>query len=231
MMKKIVKLIIGLGIIAGIWWLVRCQCINLSALTPAAIRDYIQSFGGMGPVIYVIAYILNTISLIPPIGILSLSAGLAFGEAQGFILIMIAATVGSSLTFLISRYFGRGLIEKTLKVGIIKRLDDALGENGFLVILFFRVVPIPPFLYETLNYASGLTKIKFKDYFFATVLGIIPGSVVSAFLGGSLGSIKTPGDLLSGKLIGAVGLYALILGVPSIYQIIKKKRLKDKERR
>jgi len=180
----VLRLLIGIGIVYGIWWLVKCQCINLNLLTPRAMRDYIQGFGRLAAVVYVIAYALNTVSIIPPIAPLSLSAGLAFGSVWGAIYLMLAAMIGTSLTFTISRFFGRSLIDRLLK-GKFKNLDEKLEKNGFMTILFFRVIPLVP--YEILNYASGLSKIKFKDYFLATFLGLVPGVVIAAFFGGSLG--------------------------------------------
>ncbi|UCD15454.1 MAG: TVP38/TMEM64 family protein [Candidatus Omnitrophota bacterium] len=217
----LLKLILGLLIIAGIWWLVKCQCVNLESLTPASIRDYIQSFGNLAALVYVIAYTLNTISVFPPIAALSLTAGLAFGALWGAVLLMLSAMLGTSATFIISRLFGRQLIEKMLR-GKFRRLDEKLEKNGFMTVLFFRVVPLIP--YEVLNYVSGLSKIKFRDYFFATLLGLIPGVVIAAFFGGSLGQIRIFRDIFAPKFLVAGSLMVLILAVPFIYQHMKKKK-------
>lgn len=220
-MKKnsIVKLIIGLLIVILIWWLVRCQCLNLKSLTPSSIRGYVQSFGKFAVTVYIIAYILNTISVFPPIAPLSLTAGLAFGSIWGAVYLMVSAMIGTSLTFFISRYFGRGLIEKILK-GRFKRLDEKLIKNGFMTILFFRIIPLVP--YEVLNYASGLSKIRFKDYFFATFFGLIPGVVIAAFFGGSLGEIKGFRDMFSARFLIAMGLMVFIIAIPLLYRAARK---------
>ncbi len=216
--KLIIRLLAGLAVIAGVWWLVRCQCVNLPSLTPASLRDFIRSFGSLAVIVYILAYALNTISIMPPIAALSLTAGLAFGEVWGAVYLMTGALLGTSATFLISRYFGRSLVDRLLK-GKFKTLDDKLEKNGFMTILFFRVVPLVP--YEVLNYAAGLSKIKFKDYFLASLLGLIPGVVISAFLGGSLGDIKSFKDVFAPKFLIAIGLMALIIAVPAVYQLIK----------
>ena len=133
---------------------------------------------------------------------------------------MLGALVGTSATFLISRYFGRSLVDRMLK-GKFKTLDDKLEKNGFMTILFFRVVPLVP--YEVLNYAAGLSKIKFKDYFLATLLGLIPGVVISAFFGGSLGEIQSFKDIFAPKFLIAIGLMAGIIAIPAVYQLIKSR--------
>jgi len=218
--KLLLKLLIGVLLIAGIWWLVKCQCVSLKSLTPASIRDYIQSFGKLAALVYILAYIFNTVSVIPPIAPLSLTAGLAFGAGWGALFLMLGAMIGTSATFAISRFFGRGLAEKMLK-GRFKHLDEKLEGNGFMTVLFFRVIPLVP--YEVLNYACGLSKIQFIDYFTATLLGLIPGVVIAAFFGGSLGEIRSLSDVLAPKFLIAVGLMLLILAVPTIYQVLKGK--------
>lgn len=215
----ILKLVIAVLLVFGAWWLVKCQCINLTAFTPAALRDFIRSFGRLAVLVYIIAYILNTISIMPPIAILSLTAGLAFGSVMGALYLMIGAMIGTSATFVLSRYFGRSLMENILK-GRFKDFDEKLAKNGFITILFFRVIPLMP--YEVLNYATGLSGIKFKDYFLATLIGLIPGVVIAAFFGGSLGEIKEFKDIFVPKFLTAMALMVLIVTVPGIYRMMRK---------
>ncbi len=219
--KNIIRLLIGVSVILAIWWIVKCQCITLKALTPAAIRDYIQGFGRFAVIVYIIAYALNTISVVPPIAGLSLTAGLVFGKIWGALYLMIGAMLGTSCTFLISRFFGRRIAEKLLK-GKFKNLDDLLERRGFATVLFFRLVPIVP--YEALNYAGGLSKIRFKDYFFATLIGLIPGVIIAAFFGGTLGEVQGLRDIFSGKFLIAVIALLIIILMPVIYQYAKREK-------
>ncbi len=219
----IIKLLIGVALVTGVWWVVKCQCINLKSLTPANLRDFIQSFGKLAVLAYIFAYALNTISIMPPIAGLSLTAGLAFGAAWGALYLMLGAMLGTSATFMISRYFGRSSIEKMLK-GKFKGLDEKLGRNGFMTIFFFRVIPLVP--YEVLNYAGGLSGIKFKDYFLATFLGLIPGVIIAAFFGGSLGEIKSFKDIFAPKFIIALGLMIGLILISIIYRKIRGGRTK-----
>jgi|SRR3989338_2824788 len=218
----VLKLAVGIAGILGTFWLVKCHCINLSPLTPASIRDYIQGFGRLAVIVYILSYILNTVSVVPPIAALSLTAGLVFGEVRGALYLMISAVLGTSATFMISRYFGRNLIEKMLK-GKFKELDERLAKNGFMTILFFRLIPLVP--YEVLNYAGGLSKIRFKDYFLATFLGLIPGVIIAAFFGGSLGKVKGVGDLFAPKFLVSIVLVILVIAVPLVYRRVKNRKV------
>ncbi|PJC48096.1 MAG: hypothetical protein CO035_05135, partial [Candidatus Omnitrophica bacterium CG_4_9_14_0_2_um_filter_42_8] len=128
-LKNLIKIVIGILAVAGAWWMINCNCVDIGKLTPASARDYIQGFGSLAVPIYIIAYALNTISLVPPIAILSLTAGLAFGKIWGAIYLMTGAMIGTGATFCISRFFARSLVENMLK-GKGKKLDEELSKRG-----------------------------------------------------------------------------------------------------
>ncbi|MBI3615634.1 MAG: TVP38/TMEM64 family protein [Candidatus Omnitrophica bacterium] len=202
--------LVGLLAIAGYgWWQHR------AAVNPEALRTWIAQFGAAGPLIYVALYAANTVTLLPPIGILSLTAGLAFGPAVGFAAIMTGATIGTSATFFISHRLGRGFVEHRLK-GRFKSLDEALGSKGFATVLFFRIVPIVP--YEALNYASGLSRIRFRNYALATFLGLIPGAAVAAWFGNSL---TRP---FSKEFLLALVALVILIAIPTITLKVRRKK-------
>lgn len=210
-MKRVGRWLLVIGLLAvviGGWWQHR------STVNPTALRAWITQFGAAAPLMYVALYAGNTVTLLPPIGILSLTAGLAFGPMIGFLAIMAGATIGTSLTFLISRRLGRGFVEKRLK-GKFKSLDEALERRGFATVLFFRVVPIVP--YEALNYVSGLSNIRFRDYAAATFLGLLPGAAVAAFFGDSL---TQP---FSAKFITAIAAMVMMIAIPTIYLKVRRR--------
>ncbi len=218
--KGLTKPVFGILVVAAAWWFFKWQSANPDAFSPASIRDYVRGFGNQAAVIYILAYVLNTISIFPPIAVLSVSAGLIFGKVWGAVFLMSAAMLGTSCTFFISRFFGRGLIEKFAR-GRFKGFDDALEKKGFLAVLFFRAIPVIP--YEVINYASGLSKISFKKYFLATFIGIIPGVLVSAFFGEALGEVKRINDVVSSKFLLAFAVLIIAVSVPIIYRWVKKK--------
>lgn len=221
LLKNLIKLALGAILVAAAWWIVKCGRVDLSFFTPSAARDYIRGFGKPAAAVYIFLYALNTVSILPPIGILSLSAGLIFGKVWGAVFLMAAALLGTSCTFFISRFLGRSLVEKLLR-GKAKGLDEQLAKKGFVTVLFFRLVPLVP--YEALNYVSGLSKIKFRHYFLATSLGIIPGVIISAFFGGALGDVKSLKGLFTFKFMAAALAIAAVICVPFIYRRIKKKK-------
>ena len=204
-----------LGIIAVIGGIAFVGWRYRASLNPQGIRAWIAQFGAAGPWIYVALYALNTVTLLPPIGALSLSAGLAFGPVVGFAVITGGAAIGTAATFWISRRLGREFVGRRLK-GRFKSLDDKLERDGFTTVLFFRFVPIVP--YEVLNYASGLSRIRFRDYWLASFIGILPGAAVAAYFGDSLTQPFSP------KFIIGVIAFILLMAVPVVYLKLRKEK-------
>jgi uncharacterized membrane protein YdjX (TVP38/TMEM64 family) len=177
-------------------------------MSPEAIRAWLVQFGIAAPLLYVGLYAVNTVTLFPPIGILSLTAGLAFGPLVGFLAIMVGAMIGTTATFWMSRGLGRGFVERRIK-GRFKSLDEKLAGRGFGTVLFFRLVPIVP--YEVLNYVSGLSRIRFRHYAVATFLGLLPGAAVAAWFGDSL---LQP---FSWRFLAGGGALVILIAIPILY--------------
>jgi len=189
-----------------------------SRLNTQAIREMVDSSGIFGPLTFILLYILTSVLFLPG-AIFSIASGAIFGRVLGTVYTVIGATLGATLAFLISRYFARSLFVETLvkKYKKIKEYDHKLERNGFVTVLFLRLVPLFPF--NGLNFGLGITKVKLKDYFIATLIGIIPGSFLYAYLGESLVEMN-----LVNILVAIVLIILLSLSL-NVYKAYKKRRI------
>ncbi len=216
----IVAVLIAFGLV--IFFLERhhqgCEiCAHLKIFTPDVIKHFILGFGAWALAVFIFLYALNTISILPPIGIMSLAAGFIFGPFLGTVGIMTGALIGTSATFFIARIFGQNYVEGLLK-GKAKEFEEKLNRNGFVTILFLRLIPLSP--WEVVNYAAGLSKIKYQDYILATMIGILPAVLIQTFFADSL----TDFNVRDPQFIAAVSAFLLLLFVPVIYLAINKKK-------
>jgi len=190
------------------------QCSVVQTFTPDVVRHFIGGFGPWAIIVYVLLYTINTISILPPIAFMSLSAGFLFGPIFGFIALTLGSFLGTSATFFIARRFGGEFVDKLIK-GKAVEFQRKLSKNGFLVILPIRLIGFPP--WELVNYASGLSKISYKDYITATMIGIMPAVIIQVFFSDRLSSF----NLKDPTLCMAVGAFVLLAVIPTI--IIKNK--------
>jgi uncharacterized membrane protein YdjX (TVP38/TMEM64 family) len=215
-----IKLLTLLGFTLLIYLVFNYTSLSISDFTPAQIKRFILSFGVIAPVIFISIYSLRGVILIIPVGIMSISGGLAFGKWWGTLYILIGAITGSCLSFFVARYLGRDFLERFewMHKGRIKKFDEGIGKNGFKIILFMRLIPL--FQYDAINFGAGLSKVKFRDYAIATSLGMVPGGFISATLGDSL---ENP---MSYQFFIALGFFLLLILIPVIYKKIKKSNAK-----
>ena len=177
-----VKVLLIVFVIGVIFFILRLLNIDFSGMSEEDFKAWVESLGFLGPIIYIVVYILRPLILFPA-GVLSATAGIIWGTALGFFYLQIAANLSAGAEFLIARYFAREAVEKLLK-GKISELNKRIEKHGFLAVLLVRL--IPNVAWDIQNLSLGLTKVKARDYFLATLIGIMPGSFAFVFFGASL---------------------------------------------
>ncbi|HDP98755.1 MAG TPA: TVP38/TMEM64 family protein [bacterium] len=216
--RKWSKLLILAAIAVVIFLIFQFTPLSIADFTPTNVKNFILQFGIWSPIVFIVIYTLRGAVLVIPVGIMSFAGGLAFGKWFGTIYILIGATLGASLSFVIARYFGRQFIESFswLHKGKIKQFDEGIEKNGLRMMLFMRLLPL--FQYDAVNFGSGLSKIKFRDFFIGSLIGMAPGGFINATLGSSLEKI------VSVQFFIALGFFILLMFIPMIYKKIKRKK-------
>ena len=140
------------------------------------IKEWVGSQGMLAPLIFIGIYILATVVILPG-SILTIMAGALFGSFLGIIVVIIGATTGASICFLISRYFARDFVSSLLiKNDKFNKLDLLVEKNGAIIIAITRLVPLFPF--NLLNFGFGLTKVPFWVYVFWSAICMLPGTIL-----------------------------------------------------
>lgn len=152
--------------------------VYVNHLNVASFKSYINAMGYWAPVCFVAIFTATT-ALGAPTSIFSAIGGALFGGAIGTTLAVASVTLGASASFLFTRHYAKEFVAQKLggRPWFIK-LNDGLGKSGLYFIIFARVVPVFPF--NGTNFAAGVTRVSFRDYFFGTLLGVIPANIIFA---------------------------------------------------
>lgn len=165
-------------------------------------QNFIEQFGDYAPIIFLLLASILPIFLFPP-GIFSVIGGLLFGFKLGAVLTIIAAIIYTNIMFLISRYFARNKIENFLEKRLtLKQFNRIFGlkDNKLATFLIIcRLIPILP--NSVVSYSYGLTRISFKHYFIANLIGLIPGRLIWLNFGSKLNNIWSLEFLIAAILI------------------------------
>ena len=175
---------------------------------------WVQGLGVWGPVAYIAGYVLATVLFAPGV-ILTLASGVIFGLFWGTVYTVIGATLGAACSFLIARYLARGFVERRLADRPrFQAIDRAVGRQGFKIVFLMRLSPVFP--YNLLNYALGLTRVRFSDYLLACV-GMIPGTILYVYYGKALGSLAA---VASGAEVQKGAEFWVFLGLGLVATIV-----------
>lgn len=160
---------------------------------------------------YIGVYIIKPFFVFIPTNILAVFSGILFGPVYGFIFTMIGFFISGTIAFFVARYLGRDFVNGIIGNKLLK-LDDNMEKNGFKILLLLRLPPILP--YDPLSYACGLTKIRYKDFIIASLIGVLPETMCYSIIGENFLDPCSPkfivpiiiliaGVLLSKKIIGS----------------------------
>jgi len=174
-----------------------------------AVVSTVQEMGPLGYVYFAGVYTAAEILAVPAIP-LTASAGYLFGVRNGTAVVLLSASIAAAVSFLIGRTFLREYVEKLLEdYPDFKKIDKAIGEEGFKLMLLLRLSPVFPFALS--NYLYGVTSIKFWPYFFGTMIGFTPGTIAYVFTG-EIGKSLTMDSASTEPWYFYVGALALLSG-------------------
>jgi uncharacterized membrane protein YdjX (TVP38/TMEM64 family) len=152
--------------------------------------EWVNGLGAIGAIAFIGIYIAATVAFFPG-SILTLGAGVLFGVVLGSLYVFLGATLGATAAFLVGRYLARGWVSQKIEGNSkFHAIDEAVGREGFKIVLLTRLSPVFPF--NLLNYAYGVTGVSLKDYVLASI-GMIPGTLMYVYIGSLAGSIATLG--------------------------------------
>lgn len=192
-----------------------------------AFRD--ANFALMALVFIGVYFVIVAFSL-PGAAVASVTGGFLFGLGLGTTFNVTAATLGAMTIFLAARWgLGKTLAAKMeASDGTLKKLKNGLQEHEISVLFLLRLVPAVPFFVA--NLLPALVGVKFRNFVFTTVLGIIPGAIVFTWIGVGLGEVFDRGEtpdlslLWEPQIIGPILGLCVLAALPILYKTLTGKK-------
>jgi uncharacterized membrane protein YdjX (TVP38/TMEM64 family) len=178
----------------------------LSAGDMTALRDYILSFGVWAPVVSLLLMVAQALIAPVPASLVTFANGLAFGVVWGSLLSVAGQTLAAAVCFWIARGIGRRPAEVLVGSAGLAAADRWFARRGGYAILLARLVPGMAF--DAVSYAAGLTRIGFGRFIAATAAGIVPQTILYAYLGD-----QAPEYVWVLPLLGAIALGSVLVMV------------------
>lgn len=170
------------------------------------IRDTVASLRHLpaAPVIVVGVFVLGGL-LIAPVSLLMLATVVTFGPVRGALYALAGVLASASIVFFVGRVLGRSSLERVLGERM-QRVEGILNNHGVVTVAVSRNIPVAPF--SVVNLIAGASPLRFRDYFFGTLLGVMPAIFALAAVGDSIAQFAHDPD--RGALLTLVGVVAAL---------------------
>ncbi len=179
-------------------------------LDPAAVQAWVDQAGMAGPLLFMLIYAVATVLFLPG-SVLTLAGGALFGPVAGTLYNLTGATLGAAAAFLLARHLAGDWVARRTG-GRVQQLMDGVEKEGWRFVAFVRLVPLFPF--NLLNYALGLTRIRFWHYVLASWVFMLPGAVAYTWVGYAGREALAGGGGLMQKGLIALALLAAVAFLP-----------------
>ena len=203
-------------LVAGAYLSGLTQCVDIIHLKQwaACLASYAHAHVFMAKIVFCLVCVISIVFSFPWAALLSITAGYLFGLTSMFFLIP-SLTIGGLGAFLIARYVLGNYVQKNWG-SHLRVFNTEMERYGGWYLLLIRLMPIFPFF--LVNSVIALTPISVRAYGTATFFGIIPPTLAFVFAGTQLALVNTISDILSYKVLGALGLLVVLVLVPFVYQ-------------
>ncbi len=155
---------------------------------------------------YVLLYVAVVALALPAAGLMTIAGGALFGF-WGVPLVLLAATLGATISMLLSRYLFQGSVERRFAVAI-GTINAGLKREGAFYLFALRLVPAIPFF--LINVAMGVTQLRVWTFAWVSALGMLPGTLVWIYLGQQVMQLTSLRGLVSPTLLIALALLGLM---------------------
>jgi uncharacterized membrane protein YdjX (TVP38/TMEM64 family) len=177
--------------------------------TRERIQADIEAMRGLwyAPIALIAAYAIGCVFAVPA-SVFIITAGVVWGWKFGALYAMTGGMIGATVSYFVGRFLGEGILQKFGRAG--KIVESQVKTAGFKTMLIVRLIPGPPF--AIWNYGAGVANVRFRDYFFGTLLGTLPAHVIFAYCADALfNGTMTQSDAMKRLVVVAALLIALVL--------------------
>ena len=160
--------------------------IKISFSDTDVVGTWIENNYAIGICLMTVLCAIQVVIVLIPGELLEIASGYAFGGFVGAVVCMVGILIGSIIAILLSRKYGRRLVEALYpreKIDALPILNNTKKRN-FMTFLLYLIPGTPK---DLLTYAVGMTGMSIPTYILLTTFARIPSVIISTIGGGALG--------------------------------------------
>ncbi|TXK85845.1 TVP38/TMEM64 family protein [Paenibacillus sp. N3.4] len=188
--------------------------IKLTHSNMRQLSEHLRALGWPGKIIGMALVFFQTFFPFIPFVIVAGTNVAIFGIKVGFLVNYVMSCLGAIASFYFARYYGHAWVEKKLeRFPLVKQFSTRMEKQGFLYVFLGRLIPILPS--SAINFAAGLTRMRFTHFLWGTLLGKLPIIYLESMIAHDLFHFRQ----YKGRLLM---LLAIFVGLMLIGNVVKK---------
>lgn len=169
---------------------------TLSSGDEQRIEGWVSQFGWIGPLVIILAMVLQMFLLIIPTIALMVVSIIAYGPVWGCIIIFAAVYCASTVGYLIGAYLGPVIVEKLLGLKTERKIGQFIDDYGFWAVIITRLNPL--LSNDAISFVAGVLRMGYWRFIGATIVGIAPLAIFLAIIG------RSNDTLINGLVWGSI---------------------------
>ena len=230
--KRLLPLVVLVGGFAGFFAFGLDRYVHFETLREnrETLQTWVRPAGLQAVLAYMAVYTVAVAFSLPGGAVLSIAGGFLFGAGWGTVYIVISATLGATILFLIAKT-ALGDPLRARAGAWLQKMEAGFRTNALSYLLVLRFVPLFPFF--VVNLVPAFLGVPLSTFVLGTVIGIIPGTFVYASVGAGLGSIFDAGGEFNVKTVLTPQILTALLGlavlalIPVLYRTMKARTPND----
>ncbi|MEN8264862.1 MAG: TVP38/TMEM64 family protein [Nitrospirota bacterium] len=176
--------------------------------TPENISAFIEDNQVTAPVVFIIICTVRPVLFFLPSMGLTIVAGVLFGAVWGTAYVAIGGAFSTIVGYYFAKWMGRDALRKMLqsskRLGQLDEWSQYYGKNA---ILSMRLFNLP---WDMVSYWAGLTGIRFKDFYLASMMPLLPISFLYTYFGSRVFEPTSTGFIVSLLIMFILGMIPII---------------------
>lgn len=144
------------------------------------IERWVSTFGVLGPIVIVVAMILQMFLFVVPNVLLMMIAIVSYGPVWGAVISFCGVFAASSLGYYIGSKLSRVTLSRFVSIENQKKIAEYIHDYGVGAIVITRLCS---FSNDALSFVAGMLRMEYKKYILSTLAGITPLIVLLAIFG------------------------------------------------
>lgn len=154
---------------------------TLSSGNEKQISEWVNGFGFWGPFLIILGMVVQMFAIVINVVLLMLVAILAYGPLWGSVIAISGIAVASTMGYFIGKLLGMGTVGKLVSSKVQQKIEAQVKKYGYWTVVIFRLSPW--LSNDAISFVAGVMQMNYWKFIGATILGIIPLTVLIAWLG------------------------------------------------